>query len=263
MWVVDMRNGQVLQKKTSQGGRHYFGHGVYDPSGRLLYVTENAYEEGCGVIGLYDVTDNYKRIGEIPSHGVGPHELKMMTDGKTLVIANGGIRTHPDSERSKLNTDDMDPNLAYVDAVSGQLLGLYRPPAQWHQLSIRHLDITPDNKVAVAMQYQGPINEHPPLIALHQGEDQLQLLTAPQDIQQRMRNYCGSVTCDRSGQLFAVSSPPGNLLIFWSAVDGTGNGQFYASNGQGNIMTITDSTQQREADHDWSNWHWDNHMVAF
>jgi hypothetical protein len=279
LWVVDVDSGRVLQQKTSQPGRHYFGHGVFDPAGRLLYVTENAYDEGHGVVGIYDAADGYRRLGEIPSHGVGPHELKLLADGRTLVIANGGIHTHPDSERSKLNLDDMDPSLAYVDTASGLLLGQYRPPAQWHQLSIRHLDVTPDDKVCIAMQYEGPVNQHPPLIAVHQGEASLRLLSAPDEVQQRMRNYCGSVACDLGGEVFAVSSPRGNLITLWSAADGRlldaiayadgcglartdGSGRFYASNGQGDLMQLGRAAAGAPG-HAWNGWRWDNHLVAF
>ena len=281
MWAVDFHTGQVRQKNTSPQGRHYYGHGVFDPAGRLLYVTENAYDEGRGVIGVYDATDNYRRLGELPSHGIGPHELKLMPDGKTLVIANGGILTHPDTGRNKLNLPEMNPSLAYVDSANGQLLGQYRPPAHWHQLSIRHLDVTADNTVCVAMQYQGSAKEHPPLVAMHRGEDDLQMLTAPADTQQQMRNYCGSVSCDHSGQIAAVSSPRGNLITLWSTqtgellstldyTDGCGlaadlvSGGFFASNGQGRIAqflagenSLLHTTQQQEG------WHWDNHMIAY
>lgn len=129
LWVADIGEGRVLHRIESPQNRHYYGHGVFDPKGRLLYVTENDFETGIGVIGVYDAGDGYRRLGELPSHGVGPHELKLMGDGRTLVIANGGIRTHPDLGRSKLNLADMDPSLAYVDTADGRLLAAYRPPA--------------------------------------------------------------------------------------------------------------------------------------
>lgn len=84
-----------------------------------------------------------------------------MADGSTLVIANGGIRTHPDLPRIKSNLANMRPSLAYVDVASGRLLQLQEPEPQWHQLSIRHIDVSPDDRVAVAMQFEGsPISSH-------------------------------------------------------------------------------------------------------
>lgn len=279
LWAVNLASGQVSHRIQAPAERRYYGHGVFEPAGRLLYVTENDFEAGRGVIGVYDAADGYKRLGELPGHGVGPHELKMLGDGRTLVIANGGIQTHPDMGRSKLNLPDMDPNLAYVDRHDGKLLGAYRPPAQWHQLSIRHLDVGPDDTVCVGMQYQGPKTHRPPLVALHRGQDGLQLVSAPDDIQARMTNYCGSVTCDSSGALFAISSPRGGIVTAWSARDGGYLGhveladgcgiaagqaarELLVSSGTGDIVRFGAGLARGDyADLSSLGVRWDNHMI--
>ena len=51
------------------------------------------------MIGVRDATDGYRQIGEFAAHGVEPHDIALLADGRTMVIANGGIRTHPDSRR--------------------------------------------------------------------------------------------------------------------------------------------------------------------
>ena len=273
LYVVDLETGQTTHRLTSPADRHYYGHGVFDPTGRLLYVTENAYASGDGRIGIYDVADDYRRIGELPSHGIGPHELKLLGDGRTLVIANGGIRTHPDTPRAKLNLADMDPNLAYVDTADGRLLGAYRPPAQWHQLSIRHIDVGIEDRVAVAMQFEGPREARPPLVALHQGEDHLPLLETPARLLEQMRNYCGSVRFDRSGRHFAVSSPRGGWVSFWDGASGRLLDQlarrdacglaptdradgFWISDGNGAMLAYPTGTHWELA-----GFRWDNHLT--
>jgi len=65
--------------------------------GRTLFATETAIETGDGVLGIYDAAADYRRRGEVPTHGLDPHEVRLMPDGRTLVIANGGILTHPDA----------------------------------------------------------------------------------------------------------------------------------------------------------------------
>lgn len=280
MLAINLGDGQVTHRVKATTGRCYYGHGAYDSAGRLLYVTENDFEAGRGVIGIYDAADGYRRLGEVPSHGVGPHELVMLNDGRTLAVANGGIRTHPDMGRAKLNLPDMDPNLSYVESNSGALLGQYRPPAQWHQLSIRHLDATADNTVCVGMQYQGPKSHRPPLVALHRGDDQLQLVTAPDAIQTRMKNYCGSVTCNNGSSAFAISSPRGGIVTRWSADDGrylghaevfdgcgiaAGNGpdDVLVSDGRGAIQRLSQLDQLSAfADLGPRGVRWDNHMVT-
>ena len=44
----------------------------------MLYATENDFEGARGMIGIYDVTARFKRIGEFPSHGLGPHDLAFL-----------------------------------------------------------------------------------------------------------------------------------------------------------------------------------------
>ena len=277
MFVIDLDSGQVIQKVSSSNDRHYYGHGDFDANG-LLYVSENDYEAGRGVIGVYDSNDGYRRVGEFASHGVGPHELKFLADKRTVVIANGGIKTHPDYGRTKLNLKKMQPNLAYVDASSGQLLDAYQPPRQWHQLSIRHLDII-DDTVCAVMQYQGPVNQRPPLIALHSGEDHLRLLAAPDSVQKQMRNYCGSVCGGSSGKTFAVSSPRGNITTFWSkqsgdylgsveVTDGCGlapgdvSGEFIISNGNGALYRCRNNKLEASPILSDGDIRWDNHLTA-
>jgi hypothetical protein len=58
------------------------------------------------VIGVRDASAGYRHIGELPSHGIGPHDLALLSDERTLVVANGGIRTHPDRRREELNLAD-------------------------------------------------------------------------------------------------------------------------------------------------------------
>lgn len=274
IWIVDLRSGRVTQKITAIESRHYYGHGVYTPDGRYMLSSENAYETGEGRVGVYDVTDNYKRIAELDSHGIGPHEIKLLNDGKTLVIANGGIRTHPDLPRIKANLQDMQPNLAYVDIDRDQLINKFEPPAHWHQLSIRHIDVSRDDTVAIAMQYEGRTDQRPPLIAIHRGNEPMQLLQAPEKQHRMMRNYCGSVAFSCDSSKFAVSSPRGGLVTYWSAegnylgmheqLDACGvccdDGIFWVTDGQGKLSKIN-QTYTTSHTSSTTDTRWDNHLI--
>ena len=74
-------------------------------------TSEVVVEGAAGRIGLWEV-QNFCRIGEWDSGGIGPHDLKLLPEGR-LVIANGGIKTDP-SDRTKLNLGDMRPNLTIL-----------------------------------------------------------------------------------------------------------------------------------------------------
>lgn len=218
--ALDTLSGEVVREIAADSGRHFYGHGAFSADGRRLYATENDYDGERGVVGVYDARDGFARIGEIPSHGIGPHEIRLHPDGKTLVVANGGILTHPAAPRAKLNVATMAPALALVDAASGRLVHRAAPPPAWHKLSLRHLDVAPDGTVVVVGQWEGAALERPPLVATCRAGGPLRFLTAPAEVHARMENYCGSVAFAAGGRSFGVTAPRGGLAAVWQR-DGT------------------------------------------
>lgn len=278
--VVDWRVGEPMRWIDSPPGRHFYGHGVFSGDGRTLFATENDYERGTGVVAVFDAADGFRRVAEMPSHGIGPHDLRLLSDGRTLVIANGGIQTHPDAGREKLNIPTMQPSLAYVDSADGRLTGDYRLPPDRHLLGIRHLAVTPDDTVVVAMQAEGPESDIRPLVAVHRGGDALRLLAAPRVEARRMRNYAGSAAVDSSGAVAAVSAPRGNLVTFWDVagnrwlgaadvadgcgVSATGRaGEFALSSGLSGLYLYDVATGvKRHLSSSFADAvHWDNHLI--
>jgi len=264
---------------TTRPDRHFFGHGVFSSDGKLLYATENDFQHGRGVIGIRDATDRYRWIGEFLSDGTGPHDLAVLSDARTLVVANGGIDTHPDSGREMLDLAAMQPSLAYIDLRSGDVLETHKLDAALHQLSIRHLALGARDTVVFACQFEGPATEHPPLVGFHRRGEPLRMIEAPAPIHRRMRNYAGSAAVSRTGDIAAVSSPRGGLITYWDiaarryigctdladgcGVTGTGHGsEFLLTSGTGEMLLGPDKapldahvTQQLKA------YAWDNHAA--
>ena len=149
--------------------RHFYGHGAFSPDGAFLYTSENRFEDGAGIIGVWEAARDWRRIGEWPSHGVGPHEIRMSGRGTMLAVANGGVRTHPDTGRAKLNLDTMAPSLALMDTADSRLVRSVSFGPRLRRLSIRHLDTGRDGRILVAMQHQGARTDHVPLIAFERG----------------------------------------------------------------------------------------------
>src|SRR5690606_2520444 len=176
-------------------GRHFFGHGVFLPDGRRMLATENDYEAGHGVLGVYDASEGggYRRIGEFSTGGIGPHEVVLMPDGRTVCVANGGILTHPDYGKLELNPESMKPSLAYIDLHSGEMLEqIYLAPAL-HRLSIRHLGMDASGAVWFGCQYTGPAQDRPPLVGRHRRGAQPELFAGPDETLRGLKNYVGSV----------------------------------------------------------------------
>ena len=279
--VLDVARGAIERRVETPADRHFYGHGTFSQDGRLLYATENDFDGERGVIGIYDAEADYRRVGEIPSHGFGPHEIALLSDGDTLVVANGGIATHPDLPRVKLNLPTMVPSLCHIDRQSGTLLRELRLDPALHRLSIRHLAVGPADAVAVAMQFEGPAQDLVPLVAIQRDGGGLHLLQGPRAVLRAMKNYCGSICFDPSGQIIAVSAPRGGLVTFWDVdaghhlsfarvSDGCGvapgarPGEFLASSGRGGMVVIDarSGAARPLAVDGLESALWDNHLVA-
>ncbi|WP_371224966.1 DUF1513 domain-containing protein [Roseovarius sp. 2305UL8-3] len=215
--LLDCVLGQPKVLLDAPEGRHFYGHGVYSDDGRYLFTTENDYEQAEGRVGVWDVDQGYQRIAEFPSYGVGPHDIRLMPDNETLVIANGGIETHPDAPRVKLNLPVMQPNLSYV-SLSGNLLEHHEPPAEWHKNSIRHLAVRGDGRVAIACQWQGVLEQTPPLLAIHQRGQPLQFHPGPEGLVRDMQGYAGSIAFSGDGTRIAITGPRGGMAVVFSDV---------------------------------------------
>lgn len=200
--------------------RHFFGHGSFSPDGRLLYASENDFEANRGVIGIYEAGDRYRRIGEFETYGIGTHDMTVSDDGRMLVVANGGIETHPDFGRTKLNLDRMEPSLVLVDAVSGALIERHALPPALRQLSTRHVDIDAKGRVWFACQYEGPRNDLPPLAGhFSRGED-ICFLKLPDETTVRLANYVGAIAFNRAQGLVGLTSPKGGVAVTIEAATG-------------------------------------------
>ncbi len=203
--TIDFARGTLIASFETPADRHFFGHGAFSPDGTLLYATENDFARGRGVIGIYDAATGFRRLGELATRGIGPHELRVA--GNTLVIGNGGILTHPDKPRAKLNRDTMKPSLVYIDRRDGRRIAELSLPASLHQLSIRHLSIGPRGAVAFGMQYQGPSADSVPLVGIREPGGPLRPFAEPEWITRAMKNYCASVEFDATGSVVAATSP--------------------------------------------------------
>jgi hypothetical protein len=265
-------SGRVRQAFAAPSGRHFYGHGVYSPDGRLLYAPENDYAAGAGVLGVYDAAAGFARVDELPGGGVGPHEAVLLADGRTLAVAVGGIATRPDSGRRKLNLPTMAPALAYLDRRTGETLERVALPRKWHQLSLRHLAVDATGAVWIGGQYEGPATDRLPLLWRHRRAGELQVAAAPDGLHASLRHYVGAVAVSGDGTRVVATSPRGGIAAVWDAADGAlratyraadvcgaaaaPRGAVYLSDGHGAIRR---NGTVLSADRTIA---WDNHMAA-
>lgn len=212
-WVLEAATGQVKAAIHALDNRHFYGHACYSLDGKWLYVTENDTVSLQGKIGLYDAHENYKKIAEFDSHGIGPHELIMHPDGKTLVIANGGIKTEQAS-REELNLDTMRPSLVYLDRYDGSLLEQVEP--EHNQMSVRHLAMHDNGTVMIGIQFQGDKHMNVPLVLTHKrGDTDFCPLRMPHNQWQRFHQYIASVAVDSARNQLCVTTPIGGCAALF------------------------------------------------
>jgi hypothetical protein len=270
---VQCDTGEEFTRFTAPSGRHFYGHGVFASDAKTLLTPLNDFEAGIGRIAFWDASAGYEQKFEIESGGVGPHDIARLPDGLGFVVANGGIETHPEMGRAKLNIPEMKPNLSYL-ALNGGITEKVELDPSLHKNSIRHLAVRQDGLIAFAMQWQGPDEQTVPLLGLHKQGGSVQLLSAPDDLQRRMRGYGASVAFSGDGTRVAVSSSIGGLVTIFDVDTGAfrlsveaedvsglaaAPSGFWATTGQGRTIEIGAQGAVLRAEQALS---WDNHLVS-
>lgn len=263
---------------TTPPDRHFYGHGVFSRDGRLLYATENDFDGVRGVIGVYDVSAGYRRIGEFSSGGVGPHDLALLGDQPVLVIANGGLIEHPDlgNGRRILNPDAIETTLAYVDLRTGDLLERHELGAMG-ALSLRHLDVAHDGTVIIGAQVALGAVGGQALVYRHRRQAALQAIAIPPATERALSGYVSSIACDRVGELVAITSSKGASAVVLDIALGKvvrthtlddisgiaptrAPAEFLATAGTGQIVKLGGGRDARTGAAS-TPWIWDNHAV--
>ena len=148
-WFVlfDARAAVPPRRVPVPAARRAAGHGAFSADGRTLLAVEDDFDAARGVLGVHDVADpaRARRIAELATHGVGPHDALPVPGTDLLVVANGGIATHPDTGREKLNLPDMRPSVVLLRArpnARPERLAEWTLADAWHRVSLRHLALS-------------------------------------------------------------------------------------------------------------------------
>jgi len=276
MDFFDVSTHQKITQIKPTAEHHFYGHALFTKDGKRLITQENHYPSGQGKIFIREWPSG-KVIQSFSSNGIGPHESVFLNQ-EVLVIANGGLMTHPEEDRKILNLETMKPNVTYLNLKDGRVLSQSEHSNELHQLSIRHLDVNQHGTVALGFQYQGEIWDQVPLVALSRiDQPELEYLTIPEDIRVRFKQYCGSVCFDKSGEILAISTPRGGLVAYWHADSKTFLGvencrdvcglvatdkshEFLLTSGLGIQLTSNPVQKVSNVIKKHTKIHWDNHL---
>ena len=212
--AFDVHNKREPVLFATPSNRNFYGHGVFSADGRLLYATEHDHETRQGLLGVYAATAGFRRIGELPTYGIGPHEVILMSDGKTLVAANGGIETHWETGRKKLNVDTMVPSLAFIDASSGELLARHEHRGALHKLSVRHIAEDGRGAIWFGGQWEGEVADSPEIVGSASMDKPLRIIETQQPMGAKLAGYIGAVAIDGGGRMLAASAPRAGRILY-------------------------------------------------
>jgi hypothetical protein len=218
------------------GDRRFNGHVIVRGDAGTLWTTETDLETAQGRIGLRDVR-SLEKTGEWATHGMDPHQLLALPQAVggfpagTLMVANGGIPTLPETGRSKRALGRMDASLVALHPATGALLGQWRLDDPY--LSIRHLAFDRATGVlGIALQAEHPSPDAKavaPVLAVWDGTALRAALGQP-----ALAGYGGDICAlpAAAGGGFAVSCPRANRLALFNAVgawqDGIDHPEAYA-----------------------------------
>ena len=162
------------------------------------------------------VNERLVHSGEIPTHGVGPHQVSWMPDGETLVVANGGIRTEAES-RVEMNLNAMQPSLVLMQR-DGTLLS--KEALSQSMNSIRHLAIASDGTIVAGQQFMGEAHESSELLAIKRPGQPFVAFPVADSQSQAMNHYTASVAVHSELRLVALTAPRGNRFFIWDLDSG-------------------------------------------
>jgi hypothetical protein len=210
-------SGKLIRTFHAAPGRHFYGHSIFSDDGNVLFSTENDYNTAQGQVVMRDVRDNFRVIREFSSGGIGPHDIRL-TDDDLLVVANGGLQTHPDHGRKVLNIETMAPNITRIDPHSGHIVSSTPLPAGYTKLSSRHISRDPRQKgpIVFGMQDQYTDRRTMPLVAMLDAQASLKFLPMEDNTDwAALHGYVGSLAVDKNHRYAAATSPRGGQVAFW------------------------------------------------
>ena len=278
-YLIDTRNGDLLQTLGARTDRHFYGHGLFDHDG-TLYLTENdTNEPGRGVLGLYKWNNNRLQFSnEISTHGIAPHQFVWLPNNSGFAIANGGIRTEAGS-RTALD-ETIESSLVLMDK-NGTLISKEILPSG---NSIRHIATADDGTIVTAQQFslQDKNEENyqkntAALLAIKRPTQPLKIFPVSAETERQLQAYSASVAIHSGNRWLAVTAPRGNRLLIWhldtgeqlldvavqdcAGITSTADG-FIVSSGEGSCRSVQQQAGLiRVQPLPMPTGGWDNHLI--
>lgn len=212
---VNVQRGTV-DHVIDAGNLQFSGHVTYSPDGKLLYIPQYGYGQEDGKILVHDAA-SFTKLGELRSHGVRAHNVRLLKNGEVLVVGHmGGRGSNPDEPY-------YDGSLTFVSTKTGELLQKMSPPNPYWYMN--HFDFDADGTIAISAltHYEVMPEGKPeakrltsliaPLIFGRMGQSEWHYVL-PEEIKGRMRHN-HSLVIDRKRSRALVVHSHGYLVSIW------------------------------------------------
>jgi hypothetical protein len=208
----------AAQWQWIEDDHRFNGHVMTSADGKTLWTTETDRESGQGRVALRNAR-TLGRTAAFATQGLDPHDMLVLPQqvgnlpAGTLLVANGGIPTQPETGRAKRELERMDPSLVALDGNTGRVLGQWR--LNDPRLSIRHLawDQT-SARVGIALQAEhddAQARQAAPVLAVWDGSSLFAARNQP-----ALEGYGGDI-CARPKGGFLVSCTRAHHLAWFDA----------------------------------------------
>lgn len=224
---VSLKERKILNIFPSIAQGSFYGHGVYTKDGKYFLCTENKdkSENGQGTITIRD-GQTFKIIGNIPSFGIGPHDMALVNDGSILVIANGGLEPmppdHPLNKTYKTATNNknftMDSSLVFIELQSNKLMEKF--PIPYSDVSLRHLSVNAEGDLIGALKYYGNYKKTEqrdvPIFATYSSGKKLEFIFEPLQLKNKTKDLSFGLAINKRTSTMGVTHPEGGMVTFWN-----------------------------------------------
>jgi hypothetical protein len=198
----DLTSRKITRYIPTHKGRHFYGHGAYTLNGETLFATETELTNMRGVIAIRNTRD-MDYLGEFPSYGLEPHECKLIDNGRTLVVTNGGGTVSGQA-----------PSVAYIDVNNQQLIE--KVELSNDAINAGHIAVAEDGSLVVVSAPRLGLGEtHLGGVSIRPKGETMQTIKK-EAISQQIYGEALSVVIVPGKGIAAVTHPSSNMITLWS-----------------------------------------------
>jgi hypothetical protein len=210
--IIDFSAEHVIPL-TSDPGTLFFGHGVFLPSGKAVFLTQVDYATGKGhLIGLDP--DTGKKIADYVATPGGLHECHMISD-HSLIVTSSGIRATDLSQSPIEGTRVEKSSLVRFDLNSGKVLDKMFIDSNDQMLN--HFVIGKNGSLTAITSPYSPhkLNAHIPgeMYVGHLDKSSLIKVDLPSLNKESFSGEFLSAAIDASGKISAATHPASSTLF--------------------------------------------------